>query len=234
MKKRFDFDEKQPYRLIAVKDLNGNDKVHTRSLYRERINCVAINVHYEGSVSEKSQGNIHMLFVQGPDGEWINRMLLTSSVSNVEEKNEEIYIFTRNSIYVFMKAELRKPQFLDEANLIELYLSIEENGYFAKGFYYDDNKEPHELCSTLHVGMVMDSVLISRLDSRSESPYVCRYFVMENGIEFYSAIYEDRGQDTRILIHNVGNTDLEIKGLGIQNTVIIKRGDGGTYSFTHS
>lgn len=39
--------ENQAYKLVAVTDLNGMDKVHSGSLYEERINCVAVDFERE-------------------------------------------------------------------------------------------------------------------------------------------------------------------------------------------
>ncbi len=37
-----EFGENQAYKLATVTDLNGMDKVCSRSLYENRINCVAV------------------------------------------------------------------------------------------------------------------------------------------------------------------------------------------------
>lgn len=42
-----EFDRLQAYKLVAVLDNDGVDKVHTRNLYRDRINCIAVDFHYD-------------------------------------------------------------------------------------------------------------------------------------------------------------------------------------------
>ena len=72
---------------------------------------------------------------------------------------------------------------LDEANLIELYLSLTEDNHFATGFYYDADRKVHELVEYVHVGMFTDSVLIGTYEEVIYNEYVCRYFLRDTCIE---------------------------------------------------
>lgn len=205
-----EFGRNQAYQLVAVTDANGVDKVHTRRLYKDRINCIAIDFHYDERPVYEDKYRMNMTFVQTERGLWCKRRLHTSIVLQVEETEKGVKIHTYNSIYVFEKAKLRKVPYQDTADLIELYLSLEDNDYFGKGFYYDANKQPHELREYVHVGMFQDSVLVGFVPEDELRGYVCRYFPNEQ-VEFYSTLYGQQDYSTPMLIHNTGKDDLIVR-----------------------
>lgn len=209
-KERFKFNKEQTYRLIAVTDKNGTDKVHSSQLYESHINCIATNFHYDEFSYYEGKYRMRMMFVQTKSGLWCSRYLHTSFVSQVEENENQIKIYTNNSIYTFEKAELKKIPYRDESNLIELYLSLEDNDYFGKGIYYDTDKKPYELEKKVHIGTFQDSVLIKCPDCKNlQELFVCRYF--PNGyVEFYDTLYGQQDYSTPMLIHNTGKNPLII------------------------
>jgi len=205
-----EFGENQAYKLVAVTDLNGIDKVHSRKLYKDRINCVAVDFEREKHSVHDEKYRMRTVFIQTEDGLWCERKLLTSSVEKVEEKSNEIKVYTHNSIYRFEKTELKKVPYLDTANLIELYLSSSDHDYFGRGFYYDEEKRPHELVKYVCGGMFQDSVQIGFKEEDTLQGVVCRYFLGREVIEFYNTLYEQQNVTIPMVIHNTGKKDLEI------------------------
>lgn len=204
--RKFKFDPEQAYRLVAVKHLQGGDK--KEGFYAERLNCIASQLHYD---EEPVYGSDHLFrmrmhFVENKNGQPINRDIHTSVVLDVKETdNGGLKIYTRNSVYILEKAVLKEITYQDAAELVELYLSLEENYHFAKGFYYDDDKKPHELEYEIHLGMFTDTVLIGTHEDTQLTRYLCRYYYNNSNVEFYSA------PRIPMLIHNVGTSPLEIK-----------------------
>lgn len=205
--KKFKFDPEQAYRLVAVKHLQGGDK--KEGFYLERLNCIANRLYYD---EEPVYGHEHLFrmrmhFAENGNGQPINRDIHTSVVLDVKETdNNGLKIYTRNSVYIMEKATLKEIKTVqDAAELVELYLSLEENYHFAKGFYYDKDKKPHELVYEVHLGMFTDTVLIGTREETRLSRYLCRYYYNDSNVEFYSA------PRIPMLIHNVGTSPLEIK-----------------------
>lgn len=198
----YEFDPKQTYRLVDIRDLAGNTKVQERALYRERVGCIAQNIERkEYCVDGETANVLEMKFVQDRDGRWICRYLRTSPVSEILEKENVIEVHTQNSIYVFESVELVPPVYQDTSNLIELYLS-DEGHRFCKGFYYDEDKQPHELVCWIHVGMFVDSCLIFLHRPQTLGTIVCRYYIRSDSVEFYDTLYQQQEYSIPILIHN--------------------------------
>ena len=207
-KERYEIKETAVYRLISVTDKEGNDKVHERRLYEERIGCLATDFVYD-DMGRLEGCRLHMRFVEDEDGKPISRRLRTSPVSKVEETETGITLYTYNSIYVFENAELKEPTYAEEALLTELYLSTDEDYYFCKGFYYDEEKYPHELLGHIHVGMFQDSVLVSLQENAMDT--VCLFFPYSECIVFYDTIYGQQDYSVPILIHNVGKSSFQVE-----------------------
>ena len=222
---RFEFDPEQAYRLVAVTDKNERDKVHSHVFYEDRFNCVAVNFHYDDFPSHGDKYCMNMKFIQTEDGLWCKRGLHTSTVWEVKETENGVKLITSNSIYVFEKAELNEVTYQDEANLIELYMSLEDDDYFGKGFYYDTEKKPHELREHVHVGMFQDSVLIHFIKEENLQGCACRYFPMGNYVEFYDTLYKQQDYSTPMLIHNTGKKDLPIRFEAYPHVWTIKPGE---------
>lgn len=203
---KFNFNPEQAYRLVAVKTKQGSDK--KEPLYLERLNCIANRLYYD---EEPVYGHEHlyrmrMQFVENENGQPIRRSIHTSVVLDVKETDHGgLKIYTWNSVYILEKAELKEIVYQDAADLIELYLSLEEEYYFARGFYYDKDKKPHELVADVHIGMFTDTVLMRPQEDTQYSQYLCRYYYNYFNVEFYSA------PRLPMLIHNVGTSPLEIK-----------------------
>lgn len=182
---RYDFDREKAYRLVAILDREGKSKADTKSFYAERMNCVAVNLRYDRSpvYGTTDAFRMKMTFIRDANGQPVQRKLHTSVVNFVEETARGLKIHTQNSIYVMEEAEVTEIVPLDEANLIELYLSLTEDNHFATGFYYDADRKVHELVEYVHVGMFTDSVLIGTYEEVIYNEYVCRYFLRDTCIE---------------------------------------------------
>ena len=205
-----EFGENQAYKLATVTDLNGMDKVCSRSLYENRINCVAVDFEREMISAHDEKYRMRIVFIQNEDGLWCKRELLTSIVERVEKCNAEIKVYTHNSIYRFEETELKKVPYLDTVHLIELYLSLEDNDYFGRGFYYDEEKRPHELVKHVCRGLFQDSVHIGLKEDDALQGVMCRYFPRREAIEFYDTLYERQNAAIPMVIHNTGKKDLKI------------------------
>ncbi len=70
-----EFDRLQAYKLVAVLDSDGVDKVHTRNLYKDRINCIAVDFHYDKRPVYDEKYRMNMTFVQTENGLWCKRRL---------------------------------------------------------------------------------------------------------------------------------------------------------------
>ena len=123
------------------------------------------------------------------------------------------------------EAEVKEIEPLEESNLIELYLSMEEDYHFAAGFYYDAEKQTHKLCEFVHLGMIVDSVLIGMYEQTLYGCYACRYFLRDDCIEFYDTIYFQQDYSTPMLIHNTGKSDLIIRFEAYPKKWTIKPGE---------
>ena len=203
---RYEFDTKQAYRLVSVTDHHGKDKV--RGFYAERLNCITNQLIYDSRPDhDDNLFRMRMRFVENDQGQPIRRGIHTSTVQKVEETENGIKIYTSNSIYILEKAVLKEVETIpDAADLLELYLSLEEDYHFARGFYYDKDKKVHDLEADAHIGMFVDTILIGTHEGSMFGRYLCRYYYNYSNVEIYSLQH-----CKQILIHNVGTSELEIK-----------------------
>ena len=58
-----EFDRLQAYKLVAVLDSDGVDKVHTRNLYKDRINGIAVDFHYDKRIVVQLSRHKFNLFI---------------------------------------------------------------------------------------------------------------------------------------------------------------------------
>lgn len=121
------------------------------------------------------------------------------------------------------KTELKEVLYQDEANLIELYMSLEDDNYFGAGVYYDAEKKIYELREYVHLGMFQDSVLIHLAEK--EMVTACRYFPTGNYVEFYDTLYGQQDYSTPMLIHNTGKKELPIRFQMYPHVWTIKPGE---------
>ena len=166
------FEENSAYRLIDVRDHLGNSKVESRDLYMERVGSITKHIkcsttHFNG----ETYHIIQMDFVQDKEGHCIYKHLRTSPVQEINEVLDHIEIKTLNSVYVLEPAQLPLMKYQDTSELIELYLS-DEDSRFVRGVYYDGDRQPHDLGSFVHVGMVVDSCLV-----HISCDFVCGYII---------------------------------------------------------
>ena len=198
--------EHKCFRLADVLTRDRTSKTETRTLYQERVDCLTKNIQ-RGHTYDGGQYRMHMTFIQDGAGNWINRGLRTSPVSEIVENEHGLEIHTMNSIYVFEEAELREPKYLDAADTIELYLNGEEK-HFCKGIYYDADKAPHALECVVHLGTFQDSCILCVDSNVMQS--VCRYFPSFSSIQFYNSIPRQNSYRQPIVIHNIGETLLRV------------------------
>lgn len=222
MKMEVPIDQEETWRLIEVLDHNGKNKGDSAPLYSERMYCIAKNIRPR-QVSVDGDYILCMDFIQNPEGQWINRHLNTSVVSKISVKGDILTIHTRNSVYKFQKVDVGKPDYLDEAGVIELWL---DNSYehFCKGIYYNKKKEPEDLTGDMHVGMFTDTYLIGVREQCDYGNYICRYYLGGNKIEFYDTIYHQQDYSERMIIHNTGTEPLQIEFEGYYATWTIHPG----------
>ena len=207
----FKFNRMQAYRLLCVKDVEGNDISNSDELYSKVIGCVAYNLRYDERFYYDGFYRVILDFVQDKKGVWINRSFCTSPAHKVEVQGDVLVISTRYSKFVFEETVLQETPICAEKNIIELYLSMDERHCFAKGFYWDVDGEKHELGATVHVGMLVDSVLIGIEERALFGEFLCRYF-LRSRIEFYDTLYSQQDYSIPMLIHNTsGEKDLVVK-----------------------
>ena len=198
------------YRLTDVLDKAGQSKVQSRALYRERVGCLAQNLRlcdYGGA------DVVRMIFVQDPNGNWINRTLRTSPVESVTE-DSLLTITTENSVYLLEPAPDPVRDYGTGENLLELFLS-DEGDRFCRGVWYDGEGLPHDLACLVHAGMFVDSCLITPEEEGYGELILCRYFLREDGVEFYNSLYW-QDPPMPLLLHNCGGAPLrvELEGWG--------------------
>lgn len=218
-------DRNAAYRLKDVQDYEGHSRVQSRKLYRDRVGCLATDLHWDGDT-------LRMTFVRDPAGRLIKRHLHTSRVVCLEERKGQLAVKTLNSVYLLEPAgadaladvpDVFPAEVLDgscEGELIELYL-MEENDHFCKGTYWDARGTAHPLAVCRHVGMVVDSCLLC--DAREETGrFYGRYYLQSPGqVEFYDTLYGQQDYSVPMLIHNCGTIPLTIclEGYGQAGTV---------------
>jgi len=206
----YEFNQDQSFRLLDVLDHEGNSKRDTHEMYQRIIGSIAKNIRREpySWFSDPDKKVARMQFVQSNDGKWMNYNITTSPVLDIQDEDNRIQLYTENSLYIFEPAEIVPPEYLDEAEVIELYLTNDSHYKFCTGFYYDGDKKPSELVCHVHAGTLQDSCLITL----KESPGVitCRYFPFRYSLEFYNTIYRQQDYSRRLFIHNVGKDTLTV------------------------
>ena len=208
---RLKFERNKAYRLVRVDDKAGRDKIDSQNLYKERIGCVAVDFqYYDYSTQGEENYKLRMKFIQTSEGLPCNRPLITSQIEKMVETENGVNVITQNSIYIFERVKLAEISMRDASDLIELYMSIEDDYLFGRGFYYDNVGTQHELEAAIHVGMFQDSVLICFKSTDPLSGCVGRYFPCDTGIEFYNTIFCQHEYSTTMLIHNTGKKDLTV------------------------
>ena len=195
------------YRLVDVQDHNGNSKADTNELYSNRIGCITKNIHVKQYLIFDDIFVLQMNFTQDPNGKWINRCLQTSDLVDITTENEQTIVKTANSIYIFEPASFSNIEYLDEADVIELYLNHEVT-QFCRGFYYDHKKMHHELTYEIRHNLLSTVCLIRQLDC---PPNIhCRYYIGDRIV--FCSPYQNRRFFTRnYLIHNVSDKPLDIR-----------------------
>ena len=208
--KEFEFGRDGVYRLVAVTDRQGNDRTADETFYKDRVGCVATGFYYD-DYSVAGLYRLNMTFVRTPDGQYANRGLHTSVVLEVKDKPGGFDLVTAYSVYSFEKAQLNEIPVKENRNVIELFLSHEDNYLFSKGFYHDPDGKAYDLVADIHVGMIQDSVLVRPVANDEIYDCVCRYFPESYGIEFYNTLYGQQSYSVPMLIHNTGVNDLEVR-----------------------
>lgn len=203
----FEFVEGKHYQLVDVRDLFGRSKAHMSELYSARVGCITPYIRMRPYDSKVDGLCLYVYFNQDADGNFVNRHLRTSEISEIIE-GEEIEVITANSIYVFKPAEPKEPEYREASNLIELWLGTGDY-LFDKGIHYDADGAPHLLTNSIHLGNIQDSFLICHRDNPSIT--VARYFSGFQGIEFYDTIYGQQDYSMPILVHNTADYELSIR-----------------------
>lgn len=136
------------YRLVAILDRQGNRRAETdlrrKEFYSKLEDCIARNIRKDTSLYVEGE-IVRVDVVQDPFGKWINRNFRTSPLEKIREQDDgSLEVVTQRSVYRFEPAQMIPPVYLDEADVIEMYLN-NDNAQFCNGFYYDAEKYPHQL-----------------------------------------------------------------------------------------
>jgi len=195
------------YKLIDVQDHNSISKVTSQKLYSDRIGCITKNIHIKQYLIYEDIYVLRMNFTQDPSGKWINRYLQTSDLLDVYGEKDQLIVKTANSLYIFEPASFTNVEYLDEADIIELYLNHEVT-QFCRGFYYDLKNKPHELTYEIRHNLLSTICIIRKLDSPPN--VLCRYYIGDR-IVFCEPYLDGRHYKKNFLIHNVSDKPLEIR-----------------------
>jgi len=205
----FEFAEDKYYRLTDVRDLFGRSKAHMDELYSTRVGCLTQHICLRPYSADVDGLCLYAHFIQDAEGDFINRHLRTSLISEIVEGDEGgVEVITANSIYVFEPATPLEPECREATELIELWLGTGDD-MFDKGVHYDTAGVPHLLTCSIHLGTVRDSCLIDHQEYLSIT--VCRYFPRHQRIEFYDTIYGQQDYTTPMWIHNTSAEPLTVK-----------------------
>ena len=214
------------YRLASIFDRAGNRRADVdhrhQEFYSNLEGCIAQNIREDTNFFTGDK-IMRVDVVQDPNGNPINRNFKTSPLEELRELNDGgLEIVTMRSVYRFEPAELKPPVYQDDTDLIELYL-CDTNSQFGAGYYYDEEKQPHPLYGSVHLGTFQDSVMVCL----AEEPGICtcRFFPKGRTVEFYNTLYRQQDYSRRILIHNTGKIPLEIQFEGFRATWIILPGE---------
>ena len=225
-KRKYNFKKDDKLRLLKILDREGNDKSNASNLYRERIGCIATDFQWDYYVSYKGRNRLFMRFVIDSNGMYINRKLHTSYVESVTgDSDGVIRLVTENSIYVFESATIREAEYLDDKNVIELFLDEANDYYLGRAYYFDSIGKRQLLDYHINLGMFQDSVLIFGTEGEIEGYTLCRFFPKEAGVLFYKTFCEDEIYTIPMLLHNTGASDLTIRVDWHSNTWTIKPGE---------
>lgn len=221
----FDFDPDQAYQLIKVMNSDGTVKTERQDFYNYYMGCRAICLHFDSQPVYEGKHRLWLYFVQNEDGGWIQRNLHTSIVYKIVETKDGVEIHTHNSIYCLQKTILKEVEYQDEAELLELYLSMDDEDNFCKGFYYDNSKKAYELFPRINIGMFVDTVLLGIKEDSGGVKGMCRYYIEPDQIEFYDTARNQEGNRIPMLIHNNGSENLKICFQFMDLTWTIKSGE---------
>lgn len=213
--------ETNAYRLVDVLNHERKSKVDERGLYKKCIGCVTNDFQTRKNLSRDGY-YFQIDFIEDAEGNFINRHLQTSAVSNIEMNHDIVEIHTKTSIYILKAVEVTEPELLDEKNLIELYIS-DDYEKFCRGFHYDAQGHSHELANYVHVGTFTDSCLIYKI--YEPNSVVCSFFPHQYSIEFYRTIHDDNRYFPRFLIHNTGKSYLTVTFEGLEGEWQIAPGE---------
>ena len=224
-KEKYKFDPDQAYRLTGVTNANGSKKTERLDFYNKYLGCIVTFINYDEFAYDDGRFRLWLYFKRDPKGKHIHRNIHTSLVNYVEETEFGLNIHTENSTYVLEKTVLEQEIVLDAADLIELYLSMDDNYYFCKGFYYNSEKKAYELYTYIHVSFTVDSCLIGTNEGIQWGNFVCRYYLSGDRITFYNTLYHQQDYSIPMLIHNNGTSDLIICFEGFSETWTIRPGE---------
>lgn len=103
----FEIDPAQHYRLSDVQTHDGKTKTESDGLYRQRVDCIARNIR---GVWYGDDLVACMDFIQDANGGPLHRMLRTSIVSDVLERDGHLEIHTLNSVYILVPVTMEESR----------------------------------------------------------------------------------------------------------------------------
>ena len=139
-------------------------------------------------------------FRQDLDGNSINQTILTDRIRDLYDRESSVVVETANTRYLFQKAAPPKPEFREESNLMELWLSPDGDG-FCKGIHYDADGSPHVLKDWTNTGNWMKDRFLCYADDLSVT--VAQYHPRVQALEWCDVYSRQHGFRTPFWIHNV-------------------------------
>jgi len=106
-------------------------------LYRTRVGCITPYIRLRPYSADVEGLCLYACFVQDAEGNFVNRHLRTSLVSEIVEADDGgVEVITAYSICVFEPATPLEPEFREAKNILELWLGKGDHR-FGKGVHYD-------------------------------------------------------------------------------------------------
>lgn len=211
-------DPEKAYQLMEVTNLDGSAKTSRLSFYEERVGCIG---KLELQVGNKPEMNcLFVKFCRKENGKRTNLRLRTSPLIDIEQSEDFLVVTTSRSIYIFTEALLPATEYLQEKNLVELYLT-DTDSLFCEGVLYDGKGATHALNCVAHEGMFEDTFLLLDEDQQ----IVCRYCECWQGISFYRAIGWPDADFSEFLVHNESEKPLEIRFEAHKELFIVPSGE---------
>lgn len=211
-------DAEKAYRLVEVTNLDKTPKTDSLAFYEERLGCVGKLKLSPDAAPGKSC--LWVQFYRDARGRRTNLQLQTSPLWEMTCSDGILQATTFRSLYYFEETTLPSPVYLQEKNLVELYLTRTGND-FCEGYWYDGDGTPHPLHCITHLGMVADSYLLQA----DGFGFICRYFTSLQGISLYRSLHSRDVEYAAYLVHNECDRPLQIRFASREESFVVPAGE---------